>query len=103
MEELQVPEFVNERYYEKKYHESKKVIKNLKIHNKLIKLIGLGAVLVLAGTNPKVQNAFDVAIKTIVEYDNAKFDADKENEIREIEELNDRSVEEIMESGRTMR
>lgn len=102
MKELQVPEFVNERYYERKYKESKKTIKSLKLYNKIIKLIGLGAILALAGTNPKVQHVFDVAINTIVDYDNAKFNEDKENEIREIEELNDRTIEEITKAGKSL-
>lgn len=106
MEELQVPEFVNERYYARKQEEQQeqkeKVIKNLKIYKKVIKLIGLGAVLAIVGTNPKVQHAFDVIVDKVVEYDNAKFNEDKENEIREIEELNDRTVEEITKAGKSL-
>ena len=101
--ELQVPEFVNERYYQNKYQESKKTIRQLKIYNKAIKLIAFGAVLVLAGTNPKIQNIFDVAVDKFIEYDNQKFNEEQERNMKEIEDINNRTIEDITEQAKSIR
>ena len=97
--ELQVPSFVNDRYYEKKKQEKR--IQKLKIYRKTLKLLTLGATLAIVGTQtPKiVQTIHDIVISA-VEHDNEVFNSQKENQAKKIEELTGRTVEEIMESGR---
>lgn len=110
--EIEVPGFVNDNYYKKKSAENRtekraenerqRKIKKLKIYKKTIKLLAFGATLGLVVANaPKIEQAIQNVVNDFIEYDNQNFNEDKEQEIREVEELTGRSVEEIMESGRT--
>ena len=107
--EIEVPDFVNDNYYRRKYEESsqtieenKKTIHKLKIYNKVIKLIALGATLALAGTNPKVQKALNVMIETIVERDNQKFNEQAKQYADSVEEMTGRTTEEILDAGKSI-
>lgn len=103
LQDLQVSSFVNDRYYARKEQEKEtKRIQKLKIYQKTLKLLAVGATLAIVGTQtPKiVQIAHNVVVSTI-EHDNKLFNIQKENQANKVEELTGRTIEEITESGRT--
>lgn len=97
-------------HYEEVYHdklererekvsEQKKTIKNLKIYNRVLKFIAFGATLVaVAVASGSYQKIHDLTIE-VVEYDNDKFEQEKEEQNQEIYETTGRTTEEITNSG----
>ena len=101
LQDLQVPSFVNDRYDErKKQEQEKRRIQKLRIYNKTLKLLAVGATLALVSSQaPKiVQTAHNVMISAI-EHDNEIFNREKENQAEKVEEFTGRTPEEITESG----
>ena len=99
LKDLQVPNFVNDRHYEKEKEE--KTIKKLKIYKKTLQLVVIGATfaVVMAKTPSVLQTIHDVSI-SMIERDNELFNSQKEKQAETVEKITGQTIEEISESGK---
>ena len=108
-DEIKVPSFVNDRYYASREEKNKslaqpeKKIEKLKIYPKVIKLIAFGAVLTaVVVESPKIAQGIKDVVNSAIEYDNQQFEQENLKNQSEVEQLTNKSIDEIMDSGKSL-
>ena len=98
--ELEVPEFVNDKYNQMQEEKKHKKIQKLKFYKKTFALIALGAGLVLAA--PVVKEPVKAMIEKYIDLDNKRFDAEYQHQREEVIRLTGSTPEEITERGKML-
>lgn len=106
MDEINVPSFTNDRYYEGKeqyeaQHAKKTGISKLKVAKTTVRFLAAGVVLALVVTNPYVQDAVNIVIDKAVEEDDQRLDAEMEHMRQEVFRSTGSTPEEIVERGKS--